>query len=88
MKLKSGYARNRGEESEYRPLTLDEVKSLKYGDRVDFIDTSGKVRTLKVNGKVRRWKRDTDKVEVPCKYGLYEYYTFTNRDINRLVKEV
>jgi len=85
----SGYSSKKAPEPKtYRAMTLDEVKALKYGDHVEFLDIRGQVRTCKVNGKVRRWKRDPDRVEVPTKYGLYEYYTFTNADIKRLVVEV
>jgi len=41
----------------------------------------GDARTVKVNGKVRRWKRDTGRIEIPCKYGLYEYFTLEARDL-------
>lgn len=36
---------------------------------------------VKVNGKVRRWKRETGRVEIPCKYGLYEYFVLNERDL-------
>jgi hypothetical protein len=89
FKARSGYySRKEPELKTYRAMTLDEVKALRYGDHVDCLDLNGNVRTVKINGKVRRWKRDPDRVEVPCKYGLYEYITFTNADINRLVIEV
>lgn len=34
-------------------------------------------RMAKVNGRVRTWKRDATRIEIPLKYGLYEYFTFT-----------
>lgn len=40
-----------------------------------------KARRVKVNGAVRLWKRDPNRIEVPCKYGLYEYFTLHARDI-------
>ena len=46
-----------------------------------FIDTRGQARTAKVNGKVRTWKRDLTRIEIPLKYGLYEYVTFDASDI-------
>lgn len=51
-----------------------------------FLTVSGvDARECKVNGKVRTWKRDKTRVEVPIKYGLYEYSTFDARDINRVL---
>lgn len=41
----------------------------------------GTARQCKVNGRVKIWKRDTERVEVPVKYGLYEYSTFYTSDI-------
>ena len=89
FKAVSGYDRRKTPESNtYRVMTLDEVKALKYGDHVDCLDNHGRVRTIKINGKVRRWKRQPDKVEVPCKYGLYEYFTLDNNNIGKLIVEV
>lgn len=45
-------------------------------------DLRGNARTVKVNGKVRTWKRDPNRIEVPCKYGLYEYFLLTAQDIS------
>lgn len=46
-----------------------------------FLSIQGQARRAKVNGKVRTWKRDTRRVELPVKYGLYEYATFDAADI-------
>lgn len=55
-----------------------------------FVAQDGKVRRAKVNGKVRTWKRDKRRVELPIKYGMYEYATFNTEDIEsgRLVEAV
>ena len=42
-------------------------------------------KRCKINGKVRTWKRNPSRVEVPVKYGLYEYATFTELDIKRIL---
>lgn len=39
------------------------------------VGNPGDARKCKVNGRVRTWKRDVARVEVPLKYGLYEYFT-------------
>ena len=62
----------------YRSITIEEAKKLKYGDRVEFLSLSGKVKTAKVNGNPRRWERNADRVRVPVKYGLYEYGYFAS----------
>jgi len=50
-------------------ITLEQAKNLQYGDYV--IDRRGK--KYKVNGKVKTWKRNPNRVRVPLKYGLYTY---------------
>lgn len=51
-------------------------------------DGRGNARTVKVNGKVRTWKRDPNRIEVPYKYGLYEYGVLTASDISDVLIEV
>lgn len=46
---------------------------------------NGDARTVKVNGAVRTWKRDPNRVEVPCKYGMYEYFTLEARHISEVL---
>jgi hypothetical protein len=70
-------------EKSYRKLTLAEVKALTGHALV--ISNQGDVVRVKINGKVRTWKRDVTRFEVPIKYGLYEYATLDNLD--RFVKE-
>lgn len=55
-----------------------------------FVTINGDARQAKVNGKVRTWKRDTGRVELPVKYGLYEYATFDTSDIEsgRLLRRI
>lgn len=51
-------------------------------------DRCGHARRVKVNGKVRRWKRDPNRFEVPFKYGLYEYGTLTSADISDVLIQI
>lgn len=70
-----------------RRMTLDEVKAL--SGHAEFIANDGKLRTLKINGAVRTWKRDATRVEVPVKYGMREYATFdTAEALRRFVVRV
>lgn len=65
------------------PSTIEEMASWCDSHSHIWIRTiSGDAREVKVNGAVRRWKRDASRIEVPCKYGLYEYFTLYARDIN------
>lgn len=59
-----------------RRMTLDEIKALRSGQSVLIVANDGTLRNAKINGAVRLWKRDPDRVEVPVKYGLYEYARF------------
>jgi hypothetical protein len=72
---------------DYRPITLDEAKGLHYGDHCQVLLNNGRAGTVKINGRVKRWKRDTDRIEIPVKYGLYECVTLTNSDYTRLLVE-
>src|SRR5574337_1181038 len=53
-----------------RRMTREEVLAVT-GD-VWFIANDGKLRVLRINGAIKRWKRDPDRVEIPVKYGMYE----------------
>ena len=62
----------------FRLMRLSEAKNLSVGDIVWFIDSPEHMhnaRRAKVNGQVRRWKRTPDRVVIPLKYGLYDYFT-------------
>ena len=84
----SGYDRSKNPEvKRYRSITLEEAKNLSYG-HANILDRHGKVRNIKINGKVRTWKRDPNRIEIPCKYGLYECFTLTSRDYTDIVVEV
>lgn len=68
------------------PIDVDEVqKHCTDNHHVWVLTGHGDARRCKVNGKVRRWLRKPNRVEVPLKYGLYEYFTLTEDDIDRLL---
>jgi hypothetical protein len=78
MKLISRYDRNKQPKAqEYRSLTREEILALHNGSHVQCVGKDGRVADVKINGAVRTWKRDPDRVEVPCKYGMYEYFTLS-----------
>ena len=55
----------------YRTMTLDEVKVLRPGETVSYRYSTDTACSVKINGAIKRWKREPDKVEVPIKYGFY-----------------
>jgi hypothetical protein len=57
-----------------RDLTIEEARAL--SGHADFISRDGTLRTVKINGAVHTWKRDATRIEVPVKYGMYEYGHF------------
>ena len=77
---------SKGSTINVRPMTLNEVRSLSYGERV-LVSTGyfGRNRLngivhVKVNGKPKTWKTRPSDVSVSIKYGLYEYVTVDYRN--------
>ena len=59
-------------------MTVAEVKSLQRGQilyHVRHKNADGSPQSWRVNGRVRMWKRDSQRVEVPLKHGLYSHGT-------------
>ena len=87
LKLNSDKRKN-PEFKEYRPITLEEAKNLDSVSHCLVLLNNGNVGHVKINGKVKRWKREPDRIEIPVKYGLYEYVTLDNINYTRLLKEI
>jgi hypothetical protein len=69
-----------------RAMTLDEIKDLAPGRHAKVIANDGKLREVKINGVVKRWKREPDRVSVSVKYGMYEFAHFdTDEALRRFV---
>lgn len=66
-----------------RPIILEEAKGLRYGDDVYMLDDYGQAAQVRVASKIKRWKRDPDRVEFFVKYGLYDSYRINTNDILR-----
>ena len=63
------------------PITLEQAKQLNYGDMLhldNYKNADGTPARLRVNGKVKTWKRDPKRIKVPVKHGLYNYGEVTN----------
>jgi hypothetical protein len=63
-------------------MTLDEAKLLRVGQRV--IDVNGK--RWKINGKVRTWKRNPNRIEIPVKHGLYVYGYINQHNLDMIAR--
>lgn len=66
-------------------ITLQEAKNLKHGDilyHTNNKNADGSKQRWRVNGKVKIWKRNPEKVKVPLKYGMYRYDYLTERELN------
>lgn len=67
-----------------KPLTLALAKTLNYGDylcSLKFKKRDGGPVVVKVNGVAKTWKRSPERVQVPWKYGLYEFGYVTESDL-------
>jgi hypothetical protein len=69
----------------FRDMTLEEAKNLHRGMRVWFRANDGTARMVTINGQPKTWKRTPERVEVPVKYGLYEYSRFDEKNLRLLV---
>jgi len=68
-----------------KELTLEEAKNLKHGDiihQTSFFNSDATCRRWKVNGKVKTWKTDPSRIEIPLKHGMYVYGTLTHYNID------
>jgi len=75
----SGYANDK-RTFRYRPMTLEEAKSLPYGRLLHALAHNGVIRRVRANGAVKTWKRDASRIEVPLKYGMYEAFRDSSRN--------
>ena len=85
IQLVNGY--NRKETLVFRtPETIAElIGYCNVNSHIWFKAIDGTARQCKVNGRVRTWKRDPNRVEIPVKYGMYEYSTFYANDMERIL---
>ena len=59
------------------PITLEQAKQLTYGNYIYSNQFIYKERPLpkmwRINGQVKLWKRDPNRIQIPVKYGLYNH---------------
>jgi len=66
-------------------ITLQQAKDLKHGDTLHHTvnkNADGTPQRWRVNGMVKRWKRNPDRIQVPLKHGLYRYDYLTENDLD------
>ena len=71
-------------------LTLQKAKTLQYGDilnPVGYFNADGTPMRFRVIGKVKTWKRDSSRVEIPLKRGMYEFTHITEKDLPEWKKQ-
>lgn len=54
-------------------LTLEEAKKLKHGQTIYHVvnrNADGSPQRWRINGKVKTWKRNPNRIQVPIKWGL------------------
>ncbi len=90
FELVNGYDRKKvPEKGLFRSITFEEAKNLYSGQTVKMIDHQGKAwRNVKINGIVKTWKRDPNRISIPCKYGMYDWFRLNQSDFDRIVVEV
>lgn len=73
-------------------MKLSEAKKLEVGQilyHVSSKNTDGTAQRWRVNGMVKRWKRDVDRIRIPIKHGLYDHDYIDNDTLNLLtIKEI
>lgn len=65
-------------------ITLDQAKNLTHGTTLYHMinrNTDGTPQRWRVNGRVRTWKRDSSRVSVPIKHGLWSYDRLTEHEL-------
>jgi len=70
------------------PITLKQAKQLTYGDVIysnQFTNANKTPRRWRVNGQVKLWKRDPNRIQIPVKYGLYNHAYLCHGEISNKV---
>ena len=68
-------------------MTLEQAKNLKYGNILHHTinkNADGTPQRWRVNGKVKLWKRDPGRIQVPLKYGLWDHDYLTEDNLHLL----
>jgi hypothetical protein len=67
-------------------ITIEQAKQLTYRDELHYNsikNSNGTCARIRINGKVKLWKRNPNRIEIPYKHGLYDYGYLTENNINQ-----
>jgi hypothetical protein len=69
------------------PITIEQAKSFTYGIELhhnNLKNADGKsCQRFRLNGRVKTWKRDPNRIEIPIKRGLRECYRITAMELKQ-----
>ena len=86
LTVKDGYTKGKTTGTYRNPANVAEmIQWCDSHSHITALANNGQSRTVKINGKVRTWKKDPNRIEVPYKYGMYEYGIFDASDIGRIL---
>ena len=68
-------------------ITIDQAKNLMVGEIIYHLspirkNADGSMQRWKVNGQVKTWKRNLNRIQVPLKHGLYTYGYLTEENLS------
>lgn len=71
-------------------VTIEDAKQLQYRNVVHISDNAGQCTRFYVNGKVRTWKRNPNRIRIPLKFGMYSFglgYAITEDNVSNYHRE-
>ena len=72
-------------------LTLDQARQLTVGTILyhkSYRNADGTPQRWRVNGKIKTWVRSPDRIQVPLKYGLYDFGYLTENNLREFALDV
>jgi len=70
---------------ESKTMTFDQAVNLRPGQTIYHVDLRNADKTplrARVNGKIKRWKRDPSRFEIPMKHGLRHCFYLRETDLD------
>ena len=66
-------------------ITIEQAKSLSYGDILHHTinkNADGTPQRWKVNGEVKTWKRNPNRIKIPVKHEMYSFGYVTENELH------
>lgn len=67
-------------------MRFNEVLNLRNGEYVYIIGyyyANGEAAHVRINGQVKTWKREPNRIKIPFKYGIYDHGYITEDNLNK-----